>query len=455
MSSSNVREKATPQTSHWQVLCFYIPLAIQAVSQSLTHPLVASIVSHGPYGATELAAFAQGQALRLVFGSISGGLITTGMVFGTSKTGMQNFHRLVTRIAAVVATLQILACTPPFHPFIFGQILGMEGELAAIARTTTLFSIPLQLAFIMRNKYLVALYNEKRSGLANTATMTRILITASLSPLFVHLGLTGYIWGLIVLTIPVYGELFLTRHFARKLIAKLKDTEFDEKKPLSKLFRFTMPLSFGGVLLAVSAFMVAVFLSRTDNPEQTLAIHYIVIGIINPLGFAALRMQSVVIAFPPTVYGSRRIFTFACMAGALLCLGPLSLQIPFITNWYFGSVQNLPPESIRLARTMALLMAVQPFIQSLRGHIEGRAALRRRPNAILSGQAIYLATMVMTLTFLLHTKAVPGYMMGGLAILCALLMSLTTIHIALIWSDFEDSYGAPSKRTPAIDVSEK
>ena len=455
MHSSKPANTAVSSASPWHILRFYIPLAIQALSQSLTHPLVASIVSHGKFGSTELAAFAQGHALMFVFGSIGGGLITTGMVFGTSKTGMRNFHRLITRITIVVVALQILACMPPFYPIIFGDILGLEGELASIGRMTTLLSAPLQLGFMIRNKYLVALYNEKRSGLANTATLTRIFITASLSPLFVHLGLTGYVWGLVAMTVPVFGEVYLTRYFARPLISKLQDSEFDEKAPLTKQLRFTIPLSFGGILLSVSAFMIAVFLSRADKPEETLAIHYIVMGIVNPLGFAALRMQSVVIAFPPAIYGSRRIFSFACLAGTILCLGPLSLQIPAIADWYFGSVQNLPHASIKMAQTMALLMAIQPLIQSLRGHIEGRAALRRRPNAILSGQAVYLATMMIALTIFLGTKIVPGYVMGGLAILSALLMSLTTVHIALVWNDFEDTYGGPSKRVPATDMTQK
>ena len=110
------------------------------------------------------------------------------------------------RIAIVVCTLQLIVCLPPFHQIIFKRILGLEGELASVARLTTLFGIPMQIGFFIRNKYLVPLYNEKRSGLANTATLTRIIITASLSPLFVHLGLTGYIWGLVAMTIPVFGD---------------------------------------------------------------------------------------------------------------------------------------------------------------------------------------------------------------------------------------------------------
>ncbi len=450
-------EGITPsnEASLWQVLRFYIPLAIQALSQSLTYPLVASIVSHGRFGSIELAAFAQGQALMFVFGAIGGGLVTTGMVFGRTKTGMRNFHQLVMRIAAIVCTLQVIVCLPPMHQIMFKQLLGLETELASVARFTMLFGIPMQLGFFIRNKYLVPLYNEKRSGLANSATMARIFITACLSPLFVKLGLTGYAWGLVAMTLPVFGEVYLAKAFAQRILANLKDNESDEKAPLAKQLHFTIPLSFGGIMLSISSFMVAVFLSRTSNPEITLSVHYIVMGIVNPLGFAALRMQSVVIGFPPSLYGARKIFSFALLAGIVLSFIPLTLQTTSLSNWYFGSVQNLPPSSIGLARKMALLMTVQPVLQALRGHIEGKAALRRRPTAILSGQAVYLAAMVISLFLLVDTKIVPGYFIGGLSILTALVLSLTTVHIALIWNDFEDSYGSHSKRAPATDVTQK
>jgi Na+-driven multidrug efflux pump len=67
---------------------FYIPLVIQAISQSLTYPLVAAIVSHGANGVVDLAAFAQGQAVMFVIGAFGGGLITTGMVFGRDIEGL-------------------------------------------------------------------------------------------------------------------------------------------------------------------------------------------------------------------------------------------------------------------------------------------------------------------------------------------------------------------------------
>ena len=442
-------------TSQWRIMMFYIPLAIQALSQSLTYPLVASIVSHGRFGAHELAAFAQGQSLMFVMGAVGGGLITTGMVFARTKSGMENYGRLVMRIAVVVAVLQLATCLPPFHRLIFSRVLGLNDELASVARWTMLLGIPLQFAFFLRNKHVVALYNEKKSGLANAATLARIFATACLSPLFLHLGWTGYIWGSVAMTLPVFGEAYLSKVFARPYLEKLTDGEFEEIAPLGKQLHFTLPLSFGGMMLALSGFMVAIFLSRADNPEVTLAVHYIIMGVINPLGFAALRMQSVVIAFPSAIYGARKIAVFSLLSGLLLSVLPLAFQVPGIAEWYFGTVQNLPSASVRLACNAVLMISALPLLQSLRGHAEGLAALRRRPNAILSGQAVYLATMVISLLALLSTKVLPGYLMGVAAIQVALAMSLMTVHAGLVWSDFEDSYGNPSRRVPEADTTVK
>lgn len=433
---------------------FYMPLAIQALSQSLTYPLVASIVSHGHLGSDELAAFSQGQSLLSLMGAIGMGLITTGMVFARTKSGMANYGRLVMRIAAVVGVLQFIACMPPFNNFFFSRILGLNDELAEIARWATFLGIPLQFAFFLRNKHVVQLYNEKRSDLANIATLMRILVTACLSPIFVRLGMTGFFWGSVALTLPVFGEACLSKLFAKPYMDALTD-DSGEIASVGKQLRFTIPLSFGGILMSLSAFMVAVFISRAESPETSLAIHYIIMGVINPLGFAAIRMQSVVIAFPPAIYGKRRVATFAVCAGLLLSSCSIFMQIPQVAQWYFGNVQNLPPEHVALAQNAMLLIGLLPLVQSLRGHAEGLAAIKRRPNAILAGQAVYLATMVLALFVLLSTGALPGYLMGAAAIHLAAFMALVTVCAGLVWGEFEDSYGNPAERVPEANTNSK
>ena len=442
--------EAARTPSFWRISRFYVPLAIQAFSQSLTYLLVASIVSHGRLGAQEQGAFAQGQSLLFLLGALGGGLVTTGMVFGRSRAGMANFHRLNMRVAGLVGLLQLLVCVPPFSDIAFHGILGLEGDLARIARWTTLLGIPMQAAFFFRNRSTALLYNEKRSGLSSTATMVRIAFTACLSPIFVHSGLTGFFWGSVAISLPVFAEAVLAEMFARPFRKALPDDDTCEKASVARQLHFTVPLSMGGIMLALSTVMVAVFLARAGDADYTLPVHYIMMGVVSPLGVAAMRTQAVTIAFPPDLCPRRRLRRFCLAAGIVLSAVPLLFTIPVVARWYFGSVQNLDAAGVGMAMRAMVVVAAIPLLQALRGHAEGMAAIRRRPNAIMAGQAMYLASIVILLFTLLETRAVPGYLMGGVSVLVAIAISQLTIRAALVWNDFEDSYGDPSRRAPGL-----
>ena len=75
---------------------------------------------------------------------------------------------------------------------------------------------------------------------------------------------------------------------------------------------------------------------------------------------------------------------------------------------------------------------------------EGIAALRRRPNATLSGQATYLATLVIVFFLLVHFAPIGGYMMGAISVLSALIASYLALRIALIFNDLADNYEIPN-----------
>ena len=425
----------------WRAAKFYVPLLIQAASQSLTYPLVASIVSHGKNGVVDLAAFAQGQAVMFMIGALGGGLLTTGMVFGRDADGFRQFTRLNLWVCGVLAVIQALACIHPIDKIVFHGLLGLAAPMDETAREVLFCCIPLQVLFFLRNPGLVALYNARESAAANWATLCRIALTALLTPLFVHMGWVGPLMGLLAMTGPVLVEAVLAQLLATPYIRQLRPAA-EKTGGLKMQFLFTMPLSFGGALLAVAGFMIGAFITRAAEPARMLPIHYVTMGLVNPVGFAAIRMQAVVLAFPPRDTRDHSVFWFALVAGFLLAFFPLVGQIPAVAQWYFGGIQNVPEADIPLATRAMLLVSVLPIIQSLRGHAEGLAAWRKRPNAILAGQAMNLASLVCTL-FISLNLGVPGYLMGVIAILVAVTMTLATIRMGLVWADMEDTFRPP------------
>jgi len=432
------------------MLKFWLPLAIQAASQSLSWPLVGSIAAHGRLGPIEYATFSQTMAVIGIINSVGIGLVTTGMVFAKTRLGMRNFTRLIVGMCVYNALAQLMFLLPPCSHLLFETILGLNAELVHVARGTMLLAIPMQIFFMLRPRYLAPLLNAKRSVPAGNATLLRIALTLGLCPLFLRFGLTGFRWAVLAMSLGAFTELAFTWWFARPYLAALGDNEEEGDNSLGTQFRFTIPLSFGGVMLSASVLMIAAYLSRTLDPSTSLPIHYIVVGIINPFGFSALRMQAVTIAFPPAEYGRRNLLRFVSCCAVLLCSCSFIAQIPAVANWYFGSVQNLDAQGVLYAKRAILILALVPVIQAFRGHAEGLAALRRRPNAILSGQATYCATMLIVLSVLVWHQRVPGYMVGVIALVSAQAMALLSLRIALAANDIADRFGvSPHSHTMA------
>ena len=413
--------------SHKAAARFYVPLLLQAFSQSLTYPLVGSIISHGPDGVNALTAFSLGQVMQFMIGALAGGLVMTGMVFAKTRNGLAAFRRLNGLMMVALLALQALVCMHPFDTFIFGNLLNLDPHLSEIARRTLFFSIVMQAAFFLRNVPQVILFNAYASFEANLCTVARILLTAVFVVLFPAFGMVGPDWGLVALTVPVILEWLLSESFAGKY-----ERQLDEggSASVKEQFRFTVPLSFGSGLLAVSPFMTAAFVGRSANPSDMLAIHYVTLGIANPVAYAALRMQSVAIQFPPEWAGDRRLLKFAVVAGLLLGVIPFVFSLPAIGGWYYGRCQNIPPRILDTTRFVSFLYSFICMIHTVRGRVEGLAALNKCPSAVMAGQFAYFFMLVAVLAATLPL-GVPGWAMSVSAIYAAPVAATVATYVWL------------------------
>lgn len=412
---------------------FYIPLLLQAFSQSLTYPLVAGIAAHGEYGKATYAAFAQGQTVMFMIGALGGGLVMTGMVFARTLAGYRAFVRLNTWMMGILLSIQMLLTLPPVSALIFRDYLGLPAHLLETARQTLLWGAVMQAAFFLRNVPLVILFNNRESGRATLATAVRIVLTVAASALFIPLGLTGAMWALTATTIPCIVEYALSHLFARRYVKDLRRSSIpaaEEPVDTFRQFRFTLPLSLGGFLLATAPSVVAAFVNRTTDGVTMLAIHYATIGFANPVGYGAFRMQAVAIQFPPEYAGDRRVVRYAACAGLVLGLIPLLIAVPGIGDWLFLEFMNLGAENLGYARLVMCCYAAWPVFQCVRGYAEGHAAWLKHPSAVLYGQFAYVTGLTLTLA-LAFVLGAPGWIMGCTAIFVATLTTIAAISGAL------------------------
>jgi hypothetical protein len=424
----SMTEAAAPPSTR-KLVAYYVPLALQAASQSLSYPLIAMVAAHGPGGALNLAGVAQSNIIMFLIATLGSGLVTAGMVFGKTRTGYARFVTINQVLSLATAVIQALICIPFVGNLLFHTLLGLPASIQTPATEAFPLTILLNLLFYARNPYQVLLYNNGAAGRASTATFLRIGVTLALSPLFCSWGLVGPRWSMVCQAIPVGLETLVSWWYSRPFAAALPD---DVGAPPTgrRILLFTLPLSLGGFLMTLSGMILGAVIARSGSPEHMLPAYYLAAGIANPAAYAASRVQNVVISFPPRGYDDGQVFRFSVAAGTIMSFIPLIFILPGLADWYYISVQRLPSADLPLVTTTALLFIGFPITVSLRCHREGLAALDHRTPTILAGDFAYIAALAVT-SFACLAMRIPGNIIGPLVVACSNLASVGILVLLL------------------------
>lgn len=408
---------------------FYVPLAIQAASQSFTYPLVASIAAHGEGGPINLAGLAQAMAIMALLGMLGAGLLTTGMVYGATRAGFARFRQVNGFFTVIVVILTALLCLPALAHLWFGGVLGLPASIEKPAYQALVASLSLQTLFLIRNPYQVCLYIHGATTLASIATISRIVGTVALVPVFIYFGLVGPVWAVVAQAIAVGFEVILSWYFARPFIHNLPSTA--EAPPAHKeMIAFTLPLSAGGFFLNVSGVMISWTIVHSPDPERMMQAYYLAAGLAGPAAFAASRVQPVVLTMLPRLSTERMLKLFTLLVGLLMGVVPLLFLLPGIAQLYYVAVQRCPDTLLPLVRISALGMLLHPLTLAMRGYLEGKAAFQKKPVAILGGHTVYFVALTCTALTCIALR-VPGNLLPGLAFLAANLAAALTMLLLI------------------------
>jgi len=408
--------------SHRRLLTYFVPLALQAASQSVSYPLVAMVAAQGPGGALNLAGVAQSNIIMFLVSTLGAGLVTAGMVFARSRTGYARFVAINNLLSLGSAAVAGLICIPPVGHLVFGRLLGLPASIEAPAAQAFPLTIVLNLLFYARNPYQVLLYIHGASVRASTPTFARIALTLAMAPVFCAVGLVGPRWAMVCMALPVALETWLSWWYSRPFAAALPAGD-SAPATARQILLFTLPLSLGGFLMTLAGMILGGVIARAAEPERMLPAYYLALGLANPAAYAASRVQNVIIAFPPRGRDDTKVLRFSVVAGLVLSFIPLIVLLPGLADWYYVSVQRLPAADLPLVYTSALLFVGFPITVALRCHREGLAALAHRTPAILAGDIAYIAALAVASSFCLALRA-PGNVIGPVVIAASNLASV-------------------------------
>ncbi len=420
-------------TSYGSLTRYFVPLALQAISQSLTYPLVAMVAARGEGGAANIAALAQSGAMFFFLYGFATGLITTGMVYAHTAQGLAAFRRLNSIVTAGIMVAHLLCCLPPVSHVIFGVLMGLPPALERPTAFYFMLIFPLSLIFNIRNPAMIVLFNEKATGLAYAATLGRIALTLVFSAVCCAMGLVGLVWAMIAQTIPMIAEAYAFSWFARPFIRKLPDAG-GPVASLTEMFNFTMSFSIGKVLMWFSTYLIGAFAARAAAPELMLPVYYAALGLVNPVSFGASRAQALVIGFDGNRRQKRRILDFTYASGIVLGFFPLLFLLPGVCEWYYVTLQKIPYASIPDVRLTALWLVPLPLVVAVRSYAEGRAAVRRKPLAVMAGQGVYLG-LAAAVAFFCLDAGMSGNLIGPVALLVGNIFAAIVIGLAIRTED--------------------
>jgi len=427
--NSMIGKAPVAQVSYGSLFRFYIPLAIQAFSQSFTYPLVASIASHGAGGPLNLAGMDQAMIMMSMLGMLGAGLVTTGMVHGATKSGYARFQQVNWIFAGIVLALMAVLSIPPVAHLWLGHVLGLPASIERPSYQAFVVSLVLQLLFFLRNPYQVCLYIYGATTLASIATISRIVGTLLLVPVFIHVGLVGPSWAVVAQAVAVSFEAVLSWYFAQPYLRKLPHDARVSATP-KEMIVFTLPLSAGAFIMNVAGVMISWGIVRTPHPEQMLVAYYLAAGLAGPAAFAASRVQPVMLTMLPRMTSEGRLKVFALLVGVFMGGMPLLFLLPGIAGVYYEAVQRCPPELMPLVRVSAIGLLFHPLTMAGRGYLEGKAAYLKQPVYIFSGQAAYFVVLVCaTLVCLRH--GIPGNLLPGLSFFAANLAAIFTMQFLI------------------------
>lgn len=396
--------------SYRKLISFFAPLALQTVTQGSTHAIVAMVASHGPGGVLNYAGLAQAYKVMFFLGSVGAGLLTAGMVFGKTRQGYALFSAISLKIALIIACLHLILCIPAVSHQLFGVLIGLPLAIERIARKTFVLIVPLQLLFLLRIPYFAVLFSNRATGRSYLATLGRVALTIVFSVLCVYAGLTGTAWAVVCMTLPVIIELWFLRRFAAPFSADLPPHEGLLPK-WTDVVSFALMFSVGKIMISMSNWILAAFISRAPSPERMLPVFAIATSVAGPIGFAASRVQALYVTFADTKRTDPKLRRFVIMTGLVLGAIPLIFIVPPVSTWYYHLMQNVSLRDIGLVRITAIALFPFPLLVAFRAYVEGIAASRKKPFAALTGESFYVVSTVAVSGIALISGA-PGNLIG-------------------------------------------
>lgn len=398
------------------ILRFYLPLATTSILMMVTHSLVSGAMARTLSPAITLAAYSAAYAVGQVLESPCYALQKMVLTFTRGKRSYRTAAIVAAEFLAVVASIYILLAWSPLSTVVFRDLLGLSeavlGRATVDLKVLLLWPIASALRSIFQSKVVIG----KRTYWLTINMVLRVALMFMIAAVLPRVMPEGPV-GSVILMAGLCLEALLAFVVSQRFTPPLEEDDADlpEVRP-SQVVAFMLPLVLAASVQTVAKPVVTAALSRTANPETTLAGYQVASSFSYIFAAATYNIYHVMVVFVKDRPSFRRVRNFVLAIGVIASSLLLIAALPGPGAIIFGKVIGAPQDITQEAVRTLIVLAVTPLLLACAEFFDGILMLHKHSGLVTAAKMCNVGVTCVTAMVVARLWPQTGGIAGALAI---------------------------------------
>jgi hypothetical protein len=407
---------------------FYLPMVATSVLMMMTHSVVSGAVARTAAPTLALAAYSAAHSIGQIFESPCYGMQRMTLAFTHGKSSHGVIQRVgLSMLAFLLAVFTLLAWTP-LSKALFIDVLGLTKDVYSFAIPSFRVFMIWPIVSTLRAFYQPIIVLRKKTYWTTVNMFFRVAFMFG-AALILPKALPYGPVGAVILMIGIATEAVLSLGVVKSALPPLETEDSSTQIPnFSNVFKFALPLAIAGSLQNLAKPFITASLSRTVNPEVTLAGYQVALTFSYIFTSVTFNIYQLVMVFVRDNESFRKVRVFSVGMGILSAFLLVVCSVPGVGNWIFGSIIGTDVETtIEALRTLSVL-AVTPALFSYVELSGGVLMLNKHTVYVTAAKLANVGVTSMAVLFLASKYPAMGGNIGALGLVAGALAEIAILH---------------------------
>lgn len=394
---------------------FYWPLMATNILMMFTHSVISNAAARSFNPVVAMAGYSAAYGVGQFLDSVN---FAAGRMCLTYTRGQKSYKVVLraTQILVLGSTLSFLALVAtPLSRIILGDLLGLKGDV--YQHTVESLWVMTIFPFVdgLRQVYQSQIILKKKT-IWMTANMglrvVCMLVTAAFLPVLWPRGPVGAC----ILMSGVGLEGVLSYFAVKKGIPSLELEPENAVPTIGQVLAFSMPLIVAGLVQNLGRPMITAALSRTLNPDLTLAGYQVALSFSYIFASVTYSVYQAVLVYVRDRDSYQQVKTFCFSVGAAFTLIMLIFTLPGVGDQVFTRLIGTDPLVTEEVLKSYVPLTLTPLAAAIAEFYDGVLTLKAHSSWVTSAKITNVAVSSIGASVIVHLNPGLGGQVGGLAV---------------------------------------